>query len=166
MGSSQEQHCSTHIPSHLQEEPAHAGFMGSSKDCCSPCLTLQSRWYSISQTAGAGSIPSSHSFASAGHTLLGKGHFPQPGEKHKKVVAGPRWEGCCSTLFFPHFGFFHSCPSLLHTSSMPRPHVGTDRFHAPGGKATALASGLIHTTLGRATLLLPDFRTKLAHKSR
>ena len=43
-------------------------------------------------------------------------------------------------------------PSLLHTSSMPWPRIGTDRFHALGGRATALASGLIHTTLGRATL--------------
>ena len=56
-------------------------------------------------------------------------------------------------------------PSLLHTSSMPRPRVGTDRFHAPGGRATALASGLIHTTLGRATLPLPDSGTKLAPQS-
>lgn len=90
------------IPSHLQEEPLHTGFMGSSKACRSPCLTLQSRWCGISQTAGAGSILSPHSFASACPTLPGKSHFPQPEEKHSKVVAGPHWQGCCSTLFFPH----------------------------------------------------------------
>lgn len=101
MGSSHKQHRSTHIPSHLQEKPSHAGFMGSSKACRSPCLTLQSRWCSISQTAGAGSILSLHRHTSACCTLPGKSRFPQPGEKHSKVVAGPGWQGCCSTFFFP-----------------------------------------------------------------
>lgn len=80
----------------------HTGFMGSSKACRSPCLTLQSRWCSISQTAGAGSILSMHSFAFAGHMLPGKRGFPQRREKQGKVVAGPRWQGWCSTLFFSH----------------------------------------------------------------
>lgn len=70
---SQEQHRSTHIPSHLQEKPSHAGFMGSSKACHSPCLTLQSRWCSISQTGGAGSILSPR-----GRVLLGTSSVPQP----------------------------------------------------------------------------------------
>lgn len=35
---------------HPQSPPRHAGFMGSSKVCHSPCLTLQSRWCCISQT--------------------------------------------------------------------------------------------------------------------
>lgn len=70
-----------------------------------------------------------------------------------------------AALFSSPQGSTAAAPSLLHTSSMPRPRVGTDRFHALGGRATALASGLIHTTLGRATLLLPDSRTKLDPQS-
>lgn len=70
-----------------------------------------------------------------------------------------------AALFSSPQGSTAAAPSLLHTSSMPRPRVGTDRFHAPGGRATALASGLIHTTLGRATPLLPDSRTRLAPQS-
>lgn len=101
MASNQKQHCSMHIPCHLQE-PLHTGFMGSSKACHSPCLTLQSRWCSISQTAGAGSILSLHSFASACHPLLGKSCFLQPGKKHGKVVDDLHWQRCCSTLFFPY----------------------------------------------------------------
>lgn len=114
------------ISCHLQE-PLHIGFMGSSKACHSPCLTLHSRWCSISQTAGAGSILSLHSFASACHTLLGKSCFLQPGKKHSWVLHDPHWQGCCSTWFFFPTGEHSSAPSLLlHTSSMPQPRVSTD----------------------------------------
>lgn len=61
---------------HLESPPRHAGFMGSSKVCHSPCLTLQSRWCCISQTVlGAPSacvaVPA-HSFF-PGHSMQAVG---------------------------------------------------------------------------------------------
>lgn len=64
-----------------------------------------------------------HSFAFAGHMLPGKRGFPQRREKQGKVVAGLRWQGWCSTLFFspqgstapPAYYTLHRCHG--HTSA-------------------------------------------------
>lgn len=73
----------------------------------------KSRWHSISQSAGAGSILSPHSFASACRSLRGKSCIPQPWEKHSKVVAGSLWQTSAAALCFLLTGQHSSCPQPI-----------------------------------------------------
>lgn len=167
MRSSQEQHCSTHTSQVTSKKSLHM------QDLWAPQKTAV-HLASPSKADGTALARRLVLGASSPHTALpllathgwGRATSHSLGGSIKRWRLAHAGKDAAALCFFPTLVFFHSCPSLLHTSSMPRPRVGTDRFHAPGGKATALASGLIHTTLGRATLLLPGFGTKLAHKCR
>lgn len=63
-------------------------------------------------------------------------------------------------FFFPPKGSAAPAPSLLHTSSDATATRHRQLISRSGRQSTALAAGLIHTTLGRATPQIPNLGTK------